>query len=744
MSTQHLQYVSWRVGVALLLLPIAVSGFGMNLMKLPVEDKSQAACVLALLQKYFHSAQNLSGAVLCLSVTPQALDVQQALLRELNGQPAQPWSLLITTPSAKHADAWRMAEKPQCYFLVVDNLENEDFEEIFAQWRNMLNWNPLAQFVVYLSAVEETDEEMTDLMVEILLTFMNNKLLNINIIGQSEENGAYFVKSVFPYHVDNNCGKRVINVDTLDACYYETAVEAYEEQEEEQYDEELDVGNAIGAFNSDELMANSSAPTTTIEEYVRAKFKDKIPSDLSGCPIRAAFRGPWEPYIFPSSEQPTTDTAYYEQAEDAGEASNSSETNMEYDYAASYDNSADNADTKDGTDSDQTLSKQQLTGIDFQLLQTIAERLHVSINFKSQSSNVFHLFQQLMENEIDIIVGGIDEDPSISQFVSSSIPYHQDDLTWCVAKAKYKNNFFNFLASFHVNSWLLLLLFILSCSLAVLAAQHVSGVHLKNLQNYLAICLRMLGILLTQSLNISTSSLPRTMRLLFGLAFFTAFIFSNTYQSFLISTLTTPTRQAQISHLQQIYSNRMTIMVNSANVRHLNKQGEIFKYIREKFQMCYNFVHCLNDAADNEALAVAVSRQHAFYNARVPRNRLYCFDRRESLYVYQVIMLLPKQYHLLPSINSIIQHVIESGHLQKWARDLDLVRMIHERVERTAQEAAFRALTLAEFQGAFAFASGLLLLASSVCGLERLVYWLVISKRTRLRLLRCLHRRLAR
>lgn len=129
---------------------------------------------------------------------------------------------------------------------------------------------------------------------------------------------------------------------------------------------------------------------------------------------------------------------------------------------------------------------------------------------------------------------------------------------------------------------------------------------------------------------------------------------------------------------------------------------KIFKYIREKFQMCYNLVDCLNDAAQNEHIAVAVSRQHSFYNPRIQRDRLYCFDRRESLYVYLVTMLLPKKYHLLHQINPVIQHIIESGHMQKWARDLDMRRVIHEEITRVRED-PFKALTFDQFRGAIAF-----------------------------------------
>ncbi|EDV92959.1 uncharacterized protein LOC6564310 [Drosophila grimshawi] len=830
MSTPPLRLSSGgTTSVAALLLlqltlrTVVVNGFGINLMQVRDEDKSQAACTLALLQKYFNSGDTLSGAVLCVSVTPYSRDIQEQLLREFNIQPDCPWTILVTHTKTNFDGQQVMQVKPQGYFLVVDNLDDEDLDETLAHWKGMLNWNPLAQFVVYLASVEETDEEMTDLMVEILLSFMNNHLYNVNVIGQSDENSFYSGKTVFPYHPDNNCGNRVIAVEFLDSCSYEEAEEDDDssselDNEDTNFEDEIenefiqDNGEAESEYgnnddgptenrenensattveeaeyvnevepadeNADEYndttivdmnshataralglttnenssfkmdsqenegtnkTSKSDQPEIKVKEYVRARFEDKFPRDLSGCPIRAGYRGPWEPYIFPISQAPLVGPAYYE----TGGAGN--ETAPSYDYNDEMQEDYNNAEDEmpNTNQVDESVGLSTLTGIEYQLTQTIAQRLHVSIDFTTKSSNVFHLFQQLIEGKIEMIVGGIDEDPKISQFVSSSTPYHQDELTWCVAKAKRQHSLFNFLASFDAVAWLLLLLTIVVNSLGVVMVQHISGFKLKSVRNYLSICIRMLGILVTQAINVNAQAMPNALRLLLLMAFILAFFFSNTYQSVLISTLTTPTTQAQISELEEIYSERMRILISSENVRHLSKEGETFKYIRENFEVCVNIVECLNNAADQENVVVSVSRQHAFYNARIQRDRLYCFDRKESLYVYQVSMLLPKKYHLLHHINAVIQHVIESGHMQKWARDLDMVRMIQEKITGV-QEDAFKALTLGAFHGAFAFASVLTLLAGGVFILECVVYLLVVKWRTRLRVLRCIHRRFGR
>ncbi|KAI8046001.1 hypothetical protein M5D96_002201 [Drosophila gunungcola] len=726
-----------RFWVATLLLlwslQFGVQGFGINLMKVPAEDKGQEACILALLRKYFDSGDGLSGSVLCFNRNYQLPHIQDQLLRGMHTYRQYPWSLLITNSRQGFASSGiLMNEKPQCYFLIVESLDDEDLDEIFEHWKSMVNWNPLAQFVVYLASLEETEEEMTDLMVELLLTFMNKKIFNVNVIGQSAENNFFYGKTVFPYHPDNNCGNRVISVELLDACDYpgdekDVRDEEYDEGEgeggenqEDNSQENSDDQEAKVPKNSRESGENGTdfreigqKPEATIEEFYRAKFEDKFPHDLSGCPLTASFR-PWEPYIFRNREEEVMEDYYYDIQADGDDYNDTSPSYGETeDESYGYpEEEGDNPIPDAETQSDE---KVKLSGIEYQMVKTIAERLHVNIEMQGENSNLYHLFQQLIDGEIEMIVGGIDEDPSISQFVSSSIPYHQDELTWCVARAKRRHGFFNFVATFKADAGFLLGLFVVTCSLVVLVAQRVSGFRLGNLNGYFPICLRVLGILLNQSIAVQNFSL--TLRQLFALSFLMGFFFSNTYQSFLISTLTTPRSSNQIQTLEDIYINRMTIMGTSENVRHLNKDGEIFKYIREKFKMCYNLVDCLNNAAENEHIAVAVSRQHSFYNPRIQRDRLYCFDRRESLYVYLVTMLLPKKYHLLHQINPVIQHIIESGHMQKWARDLDMRRMIHEEITRVRED-PFKALTYDQFRGAIAFSAGLLLVASCVFAFE--------------------------
>lgn len=47
--------------------------------------------------------------------------------------------------------------------------------------------------------------------------------------------------------------------------------------------------------------------------------------------------------------------------------------------------------------------------------------------------DIFYCFSHSRKS--DVLVGGLFENPFSRKLVSSSIPYFQDDITWCVAKA---------------------------------------------------------------------------------------------------------------------------------------------------------------------------------------------------------------------------------------------------------------------------------------------------------------------
>ncbi|XP_067647971.1 uncharacterized protein Ir87a [Eurosta solidaginis] len=969
--------------LVILLTSLSSVAFSHNLTHIKISDlnSSEIHCILALLKKYFQSGESLSGSVLAMILTPDTGNIQQDVLRAIYAQNDLPWTVALRQPyQDSHGREFStiLQEKPQCYFMVIENLEDVDMEVFYHDFENNVNCNNIAQFVVYLAMVEENEQYMNEIMMTTMLFFMNKKLYNINVIGRYKGAKYFYVKTVFPYHPDNNCGNRVIEMETLDICYYEMLQEGKTEgqgdgvededicRDESEYrdgdryrcyddecnangngnevvdvdgagrehdnvegdgkrglkvdddariyedekgvddgkvdgfDEQERVGNEVGdevihidrglekkktnsntggdadaeseegsgngsgkegaGINSHRIMAknkdqdvnsgenekgnesrvendistkevvkenyekerkcsgnkdvdedgererdtkdgcrtgikmdeltkvkyskykynkltkyrtqnkhinhtkklhepqpyrssiDSTKPKIQLKELRRGLLVDKVPKDLSDCPIKAGYRS-WEPYIFkePAVEDLIPGTA---RAEDqtgitlSTTASSEESKNDIYEYTYSNKDDDESYANKDAdysayndVDSEAQPTAKPMSkyhGIEYQLIQTIGERLNIKINLQVESDNIFLLFHQLMAGDVEMIIGGIDEDPSISPYISTTIPYNQDDLTWCVAKAKRNYQLFNMFNNFHINTWILTLALMLIVTLHVSVTQKLLRLRLRQFRGIFVTFSRVYGILLSQSAYIR--HLPMSLRLTFIFTFIFSLMFVNLYQSFLVSTLTTPVASYQVSHLEEIYRNRMTVTGSVDNVRHIDKDGEIFEYIRQNFKMCYNIEECLNRAATDESVAVAVSRQHSFYNPRIRRDHLYCFDRNENLYIYLVTILVPKKFHLLHKINAVIENVIESGHMEKWARELDMKRKIRDSI-RQAQMVSVKGLTINQVVGTFVLHAMILAVALIIFLLECWAHWMVVKRRTRLRLVKMLHRR---
>lgn len=56
------------------------------------------------------------------------------------------------------------------------------------------------------------------------------------------------------------------------------------------------------------------------------------------------------------------------------------------------------------------------------------------------------------------MIGGVDEDSNSRKYLSSSIPYYQDDQTWCVATAKPQELWKNIFNLFPTFIWSLIIL----------------------------------------------------------------------------------------------------------------------------------------------------------------------------------------------------------------------------------------------------------------------------------------------
>lgn len=251
--------------------------------------------------------------------------------------------------------------------------------------------------------------------------------------------------------------------------------------------------------------------------------------------------------------------------------------------------------------------------------------------------------------------------------LTPSVKYYQDDLTFCVSKALLAPSWMNVFAIFDSRTWLFVFLLLLVSSYllwknSIIDNQSQGNIFWGFLQ----------GLALTLC-NYATYE-PRKL----GIRFFYMCLaiygmhFNTAYQSFLITVLTRPRFQTQISTVDMAIAQGLHFKgsENTYNyfVSNLDS-NKAAQYIVKNFEICTEIDKCLYELTTNLTLAVAVSREHSENSPLMSKMNMFCFTRSNNIYNYLISVLARRDHHLLTRINRNIRAVLEAGLLSKWQLD---------------------------------------------------------------------------
>ncbi|XP_031639772.1 uncharacterized protein LOC116351775 [Contarinia nasturtii] len=98
-------------------------------------------------------------------------------------------------------------------------------------------------------------------------------------------------------------------------------------------------------------------------------------------------------------------------------------------------------------------------GIDFKLIETIAEKEDMELKVYFHDNLITTGFNRLLENKSDILIGGIFPNLTNLHPTTSiiSVPYYRDELIWCTQKAKYFPLFISVSQAISPECWLILI-----------------------------------------------------------------------------------------------------------------------------------------------------------------------------------------------------------------------------------------------------------------------------------------------
>lgn len=162
----------------------------------------------------------------------------------------------------------------------------------------------------------------------------------------------------------------------------------------------------------------------------------------------------------------------------------------------------------------------------------------------------------------------------MSELVTFSIPYFQDDMTWCVPKAGLLQHLFSFLSLFDLKTWFLIFFAVILSTIIIMKYLYTTKTY--HLSNFIKTFIKISSIILNQGPNLNI--LKWSARTLMCYIFIFSIVISSAYQSFLISFLTNPQMEIQITNIEQIYEKNMEVTGGVEVVRHLTKKGKVSSY----------------------------------------------------------------------------------------------------------------------------------------------------------------------
>lgn len=134
------------------------------------------------------------------------------------------------------------------------------------------------------------------------------------------------------------------------------------------------------------------------------------------------------------------------------------------------------------------------------------------------------------------------------------------------------------------------------------------------------------------------------------------------------------------------------------------------------FKICKEPDVCLNKLVQNDALAVAVSHEYIRHNLANLTDKIYCFDKSESLHSYGLTFLMRRNFVFSKQLNLFIRASITGGLMEKWRHDNYI------RSRRKQKEKVLNQLIMAHSYGMLMIALALTVLAVSFLILEIIVH----------------------
>ncbi|XP_055624912.1 uncharacterized protein LOC129767755 [Toxorhynchites rutilus septentrionalis] len=568
-------------------------------------------CVKRLCEKYFKSVRAMKGSLVIINIKPDTSTFQLNILKSFNHDPRHEMGVMVKDGRKRHWNASHVTEKAKNYLLLVG--DSSELEAPINQLRRLPTWNPLAQVIVVFTS------EMTPLISDIeirnaLQKLFEHSVLNVNVMIQRYNTSVMEVWTWFPYE-NGGCADNIAEIRLIDEC--ELVQTQYDLTFEEEFLNET-------AENSTTPLPVQQTLWMFREKHYASDFGPKVPIDYNSCPLKIT-TSIWAPFVV------------------------GNETTIE-------------------------------KGLEVLMIETITARMKLipvytildpqRASARITADNNTGFYADLIHRRTDVMIGGLYENPISRKLLSSSIPYYQDELTWCVPSARHAPKWLNVFIIFNWWTWLIAVSIVFAGAVIIFCFNHVEN---RYPQNFSWMVLQSLAF----SMGVYAHYWPRNVSTRFFLVGYMIYglHWGVAYHSFLISVLTRPRYESQVSSVAAAMAEEFQFAGAENTLVHFEKSDALSKHIGSVYQVCADVDECLGRLRSERALAVAISRAHSHNSKNIGEAEIFCFARVDNIQTYSVGMMVKKDFHLLPKINDLIRRISESGLLGKWQVESDKIRI---------------------------------------------------------------------
>lgn len=171
----------------------------------------------------------------------------------------------------------------------------------------------------------------------------------------------------------------------------------------------------------------------------------------------------------------------------------------------------------------------------------------------------------------DILIGGMENDPKIQKILWNSIPYRQDDETWCVATARPRDLWRNIFGIYTIQTWIALIGVIFFTGFLVYGLIHIE----YKPENYIWSLMVSLASSLGQYANYEPDR--SSVRIMMLFLFLYGLVMSASFNSFLISILTRPRFKPQVSSLRMAIEQEFDFAGGNVALSHYIDESDVRK-----------------------------------------------------------------------------------------------------------------------------------------------------------------------